>query len=280
MHLLRTAAGAWIALTTSTGTILAQAAPADHWRLIPAPASACFNDDDFFAKLDAATVSINAEIDKQKATNAAAKEKFDNMDMMEKAQRMQAFMMKNPQAAAKMMQAEQAAGSAAAADATSANSAVQRLDAELTRHNASFRSAIDAAIRPLRAKQADLIKAKSALVGEVQEPMFTNTADHAQYVQLIAEENAAAEKACAAFFGANGTYHKWLASYRTEVVDRTVSLGNETDIMIMQMAAMDLPGGGYKSTTGLEQSINYLQKMRTVYGVRPNRAKPTVGLKK
>ncbi|HYT70353.1 MAG TPA: hypothetical protein VEK78_03155 [Gemmatimonadales bacterium] len=39
-------------------------------------------------------------------------ERFEAMDINEKAQRMQAFMMKDPQAAMKMMQAEHAAGSA------------------------------------------------------------------------------------------------------------------------------------------------------------------------
>lgn len=263
---------------TFAATAFAQSAPADPWKLVPPLTTTCFNDDDFQQKLDAASTSIGAEIEKQKKINAAAKEKFDNMDMMEKAQRMQAFMMKNPQAAAKMMQAEQAAG-AAVSDAAF-NESSKRLEAELSRHQASMRGALELAVKPIKARQELLIKSKTVAVGEAAEPMFTVAADHAQYLQLIAEENAAAEKVCTAYFGANGTFHKWLASYRTDVIDKTASVADGTDIMLAQMAAMDLPGGGYKSTGPMEQVVTYLGKVRSVYDARPKRVRATVELKK
>ena len=89
----------------------------------------------------------------------------------------------------------------------------------------------------------------------------------------------AVEKACAPYFGPNGAFHKWLASYRTEVVEK-LSVGDDSDILTRQMAAMDLPGGGYRSTVPMEHSLNYIQKMRVVWDVRPRKSTPTIELKK
>ena len=274
-----------VALVTSASLAsashaLAQAAQGDHWKFMPPLATACFTEDGFTEKLGAARNTINAEIEKQDKINAAAKEKFDNMDMMEKAQRMQAFMMKNPQAAAKMLQGQQQAADAATGAVSEGSESARGLTAELERLKTAFRGALDAAVKPVQDKQAALIKAKTVLVGEVQAPMFTNAADYGQYVQLIAEENAAIEKACAPFFGANGSFHKWIASWRAEVTEKTIVAGASADVVVMQMEAMDLPGGGYRSTNPLQQVGNHVHQVVQVYGVRPSRVQPTVGLKK
>ena len=224
---------------------------------------------------------LMAEMDRQQKVNAAAREKFDAMDMGEKAQRMQAFMMKNPQAAMKMMQNEQAAGASTTSGVQQADASARRLQAELQRSQADFRAAVEAAVKPVQARQKQLIDAKTTKVGEAAIPMFTAAADHAQYVQLIGEENAAYERACAAYFGAGGTFQKWLSSYRAEVAEKMVNTGDAGEaVMIMQMAAMDLPGGGYKSTVPLKQAQNFMRTMRTVYDIRHNKAVPQIQLKK
>ena len=269
-----------IAAVAAASAASAQAPQGDHWKYMPALATSCFSDDGFAEKLGAAREAINAEIEKQDKINAAAKEKFDNMDMMEKAQRMQAFMMKNPQAAAKMLQGQQQAADATTGAVSEGNESAKGLTAQLERLKRDFRAALDAAVKPAQDKQTALVKAKTVLVGEVQAPMFTTAADYGQYVELIDEENAAIEKACAPFFGANGSFHKWIASWRAEVTEQTIVAGASTDVVLMQMEAMDLPGGGYRSTNPLQQVGNHVQKIREVYGVRPNRARATVGLKK
>lgn len=271
--------GAMLALITTSRVALAQATPGDHWKYVPALPTTCSANDGFAGKLETASTTIGAEIEKQNRINAAAKEAFDKMDMMEKAQRMQAFMMKNPQAAAKMFQTEQAAGAAATSGMTEGNEAVMRLTAELERLQAGFRADLEQAVKPVQAKQEALIRAKTELVGEVQERSFTNAADYAQYVQLIEEENAALAQACAPHFSANGPFHRWLASYRTEVTERMIAAGGDaTDVVVMQMAAMDLPGGGYRSTNALQQVANHVSMIGKVYGVRPVRVTPRVPL--
>jgi hypothetical protein len=46
------------------------------------------------------------------------------------------------------------------------------------------------------------------------------------------------------------------------------------------MAAMDLPGGGYRTTVAFQQADNFILKMRNVYQLRRNKATPWVELRK
>ena len=252
----------------------------DHWSLVPALATTCFADDDFLNKVDAARTAIDAEIERQTKINVAAKDRFDKMDMGEKAQRMQAFMMKDPQAAMKMMQGEQAAATSGQASVAAANESSTRLEGELEQLRGAFRTASEQAVKPVRARQDALIKAKTVPIGEAAIPAFTTAADHAQYVQLIAEENAAHERACAPFFGADGSFHRWANSYRTEVADKLAGAGAGDAVMVMQMQAMDLPGGNYKDTTPLQQANEYLRRVRDIWAIRPSKTKPSLEMKK
>ena len=67
-------------------------------------------DDPFSDKVEAATDGNAADIERQKAVNAQIEEDFNNIDPMEKAQRMQQWMMSNPQEAMKWAQAQQQLG--------------------------------------------------------------------------------------------------------------------------------------------------------------------------
>jgi hypothetical protein len=257
----------------------AQATQGDHWKHVPPLATTCFANDDFLDELDAATTAINAEIEKQDKMNAVAKEKFDNMDMMEKAQHMQAFMVKNPQAAMRMMQANESAGAAATSAVSEGNERVKRLTAALKRLQSDFETAMNAAVQPVTARQDEFIKARATFGGH-EGAWFTNADAYAQYVKLIEQENAAIETACQPFFGANGSFHKWLASWRSEVTERNITAGVTTDLVVLQMEAMDLPGGGYRSTNPLQQVGLHVRTIGDVYAVRPRRAEPRLELKR
>jgi hypothetical protein len=265
----------------SPTALAAQNGAADAWKLVPAAPTSCYADDDFNDRLTAASRAIAAAIEQQTTVNAELRQRFDNLDMAEKAQRMQAFMMKNPQQAMKMMQAEQAAGAAATTSVTDANESMQRLEAEQPRLNAGFTSAVDQAVKPIQARQTQLIETKTVKVGEASIPMFTAAADHAQYADLVQQENAQYEKACALSFGAGGTLQKWLTSYRAEVIDRLIAAGEAGEgAMAVQMAIMDTPSAGYRSTAALEGARNYVQKLRNVYSIRRNKARPVVELRR
>jgi hypothetical protein len=110
---------------------------------------------------------------------------------------------------------------------------------------------------------------------------FTTDADYAAYVALVNERNAAYETACAPFFGANGTFHRWLAAYRSEVSDRGIAAEESGQAaMVQQFAIMDTPSGGYRSTGGYDVVREYLRRLHDIARYRKYKTKPTVRLVK
>jgi hypothetical protein len=113
-----------VALLGCAGAASAQAAAGDPWARVPALPKSYFSDDDFVDRIEKEYAAINADIDEQAKLNAAIKKSFDEMDMTQKMQRMQAYMAKNPQEAMKTMQAMQASANTTTegVTSTSANS--------------------------------------------------------------------------------------------------------------------------------------------------------------
>ena len=270
-----------LAVLAISSATFAQEFPADPWQLVPPLPTTCFVHDGFRESLAAATEALNVAVARQNEVNAAARETFDDMDMGEKARRMQAFMMKSPQEAMKMMQAEQAAGALAQENIVKADEANARLESELSSLQDEFRAAAAEAVKPARARQQQLIAAKTVEVGEAAIAMFTSAADHAQYLKLVEEENAAYAEACAPYFGEAGSFHEWASRYRTEVVETLVAHdGPGEGMMIMQMRAMGLPDGGYRSTATAQQVNNFMTRVGQVWDIREPKAEPRVELRK
>lgn len=286
--LMFVAATAAVAAILSPGVSHAQsasssgvrAAAAEAWKLVPALSTQCFTSDGFDEKLVEADKAIAAARERQEAVNEPIIARFQNMDMGEKMQRLQGFMMKNPEAAMKLMSGAQAMGASAHSDLPEASAASARLDTELQSLEARFKEVLAQAAKPALAKQRQWVQAKTVAVGEVGEPMFTNAADHAHYVQLVAEENADVEKACAAHFGAGGSVHQWIQSYRTEVIDKVLAteVANDEGILA-QLQAMQLPSDGFRSAAPLKRAGEFVQKLTMVYRMRPARSEPRIGIK-
>jgi hypothetical protein len=275
------AIAALFALGSPAGTVKAVAqgaSPPPALSLVPAMPAACFADDGFDGRVIEAQNAAIAAKDQQDAVNARIKEQFDKMDMMEKARRMQDWMMKNPAAASKMLQASANAGEAAAATSEEWKAAGERLTKELEGHRKEFDTAIDRAVKPVDARIDALIQSKARKTQV--DAVFTTDADYAAYVALVNERNAAYEKACAPYFGAGGAFHRWLAAYRSEVTEKQIAAvesGNAT--MVQQFAIMDTPSGGYRSTGGYDVVREHLHRMREVVGSRRYKTTPQVTLK-
>jgi hypothetical protein len=251
---------------------LAQAATTDPWKRVPAPTS-CFRDDGYDAKLHKADEAIQADMAKQTELNATLQKTFDAMDMREKMSRMQAYMMKDPQAAMKMMQAQQADAASMTSGITSAAADEEPLRKELETHKANFNAAADAVAKPFEAKRTEFVKAKAKSTMEGASFAFSSQADVDGYLALFAQENAAYEKMCEPYFGANGTFPTWLKAYRTKVIDKQIDAGVKQDATIAnQMVIMDTPTGGYRSTAPLKGVWDYMYQVREVSGFRKDKA--------
>ena len=246
----------------------AQTVTQDPWTRVPAAPASYFSDDDFIGRVDNEYAAIVADIDKQAKLNAAIKKSFDEMDMTQKMQRMQAYMTKNPQEAMKAMQAMQAAANTTTTGVVSADSNNTRLQQELTAHKTNFNASVDRTLKPIQARQEEMIKTRTRPAGEAGWE-FKSAADLAQFAALVQQENAEYEKVCASFFDPKGTLTAWLASYKDSVAKKMISAGETADSTIVaQLAIMDTPTGGYRSTAGLEGVRDYLGKLREVYSLR------------
>jgi hypothetical protein len=263
---------AGIAILGWSAIMAAQTAAPDPWKRVPASPASCYADDDVYDQVSKATTDIDAEVTRQAKLNADLKEKFEAMDISEKTQRMQAFMMKDPQGAMKMMQAMQGAGNATNSAVAASNADGLRLDGELTQHTANFNAAVDKVVKPLQAKQTEMMRTKTIPRGEAG-LAFANAADEEQFVALVQQENTEYEKVCASFFGAKGTFPNWLAGYKTNIVNNVIVAQENLDSTIVaQMAIMGTPTGEYRSTAALEGVRTYLNKIRTVYALRHSKA--------
>ena len=249
----------------------AQTATADPWRKVPAAPTTCYPDDGLADRIDKAITELNTEITRQSQVNADLRKRFDAMDMSERAQRMQAFMMKNPQEAMKILQAEQAAGAKATSDVTAVNETVKRLSQQLASDQASFKEAVDKAVKPIQDKQQVMMKTRTKPRGEAG-VMFITEADKGQYLALIQQENAAYENVCASYFGAGGRFQTYLSNYRTQAIE-VLHPVDANDPIVLQMSIMDSPTGGYRSTSAMQGVQTYLQVFRNVYGVRRMKAR-------
>lgn len=241
----------------------------------------CFADEGFDAKVHAASQEMITDKDKQQALNDKILERFNKMDPMEKMSRMQAFMMKNPQAAAKMIETSANLGTDAGTAMPQLAAAGERLEKERDGHKKAMDAAIDEALKPLRAKEEAIVKSKTTLIGEARVPAFTTAAAYAEYVTIIGEENAAIEKACAPFFGAKGKFPTWLEQYRTEISDKEVAFSNASDAaMMQQVAIIETPEGGFQSVGVFDGARNYLRHLDIISRYRRARLTPTIPLEK
>jgi hypothetical protein len=248
------------------GTVAAQTAATDPWTRVPAMPTSYYSDDGFVDRVNQAYDGVVSDIEKQRKINDELKKNFDQMDQNQKMQRMQAFMMKNPQEAMKTMQAMQAAATTTTGGVTAANNT--KLLQELPGLKANFTAALDKTLKPIQARQDEMMKTRTKAISE-GEIGFKTPADAAQYAALLQQENSEYEKVCASYFGTTGTFTNWLASYKEDVVKKMIVAGESNDSAIVtQLSIMDSPTGGYRSTAGLEGVRDYLGKVKDLYSLR------------
>jgi len=238
---------------------------------VPAAPTSCYPDDGFADLLAKASADLEVEITRQGKLNAEIQTAYDAMDMGEKARRMQAFMMKNPQEGMRMLQAQRDLATSATASGMAANSNAGSLDDEFADLKTKFNSAVDQAVAPIKAKQQEMLKTRTRRTEAENE--WLTPADKAQYAALVQQENAAYEKVCSSYFAVSGLFRVWLQSYKTKVLEPNLAIAEASEgAVVLQMKIMDTPTGGYRSTTTLEAVRDYLGKLGAVYSLRHHKA--------
>ena len=252
-------------------------APANPWTRVPAAATSCFSDDGIPGQLHDIRISIEDDLRKQTLVNNELRGKFEKMDMMEISRRMQAYMAKNPQEAMKLMQAQQQAATGIRTDVKSADAANTTLMAQRDELKAAFDKATGDAVAPIDVRIKEYVDTKTVLAGEIGRG-FPTKAAHDGYAALLAQRNAAYEKACTPFFKSGGSYHTWLSDYKTKVAEPNAAAVDARDNIVgQQMVIMQTPNGpGFRPLGPFMSARDYLREAEKVYSFRAEKAKPIV----
>jgi hypothetical protein len=248
-------------------SLLAAAAPPENpWPLVPALPSACFGEQDRFLESVATGIAaLDERISAQQTINDQVSSQVGNMaaaDPFELAQRMQEYLMNNPQAATKMMEDLYASGQTMAEDAAAENERAQELTAAIDGHIARYRSAFATMRTPIDAKIA-------ALPTEETEagPMLTNESI-ARLPAFSAEANTAYQQLCATWWQP-GPFAALLAEFRKFLTDDKVPREDKTfDQGKQQWAIQGVDTSEVRSTAAMDAARSYLQQLQKVYTER------------
>ena len=252
------------------------AAATGPWAKVPALSTACYTGTDpFVARLDAALTAVNADRARQQAINDKIVEAHKNMDSSEQIQRMQQWMMSNPEAATRYMQGLQSLGTEEGqAQLTEDGNAQVRFDNEMKDLSKRYHAELARAYAPADARWQALLK-KMGITEN-----YPSIKDPAAPQWAMAEEDAinrvrdqAYAAHCPQWWAAAGPAQTWLKKYRTWLVQEHIPFQESLEAQAAQTyAIMNTPAASYRSLATHDGVIKYLEVVAEVYAKR--REKP------
>lgn len=256
-----------VALVCGTSALPAQATATDPWTKVPAAPTTYFGDLDFSRKLLDLAAELQDLRRQQEEINTRISVEYQKLGPMEIVNRMNAFMMKDPQKAAKMMEAQQA--TATQLNPAAIDAAKRERNAEFEQLHAAFKADMEAAAKPYQAAREEIKKTGTVLVLGGADWGFKTKAAETAYNEQIDKENADIAARSSAWFGPSGKFTAWLASYRSTVID-PMAKGEEgiDGLKVAQFAMMETPAGAFRSTAQIKAAREYLQEMGRVFGLR------------
>lgn len=256
-----------VALVCGTTALPAQATATDPWTKVPAAPTTYFRDLDFSQRLHSLAIELQDQRRQQEEINTRITVEYQKLGPMEIVTRMNAFMMKDPQKATKMMEAQQA--TATQFDPVSIDAAKRERNAEFEQLRAAFQAEMEAAAKPYQAAREEIKKTGTVSVLAGADWAFKTKAAENAYNEQIDKENADISARSAAWFGPGGKFTAWLASYRSTVID-PMARGEEgiDGLKVSQFAMMETPAGAFRSTAQIKAAQDYLNEMRRVYDLR------------
>ena len=256
-----------VALVCGTPALPAQATATDPWTKVPAAPTTYFGDLDFSRRLLDLAAELQDLRRQQEEINTRISVEYQKLGPMEIVNRMNAFMMKDPQKAAKMMEAQQT--TATQLNHAAIDAAKRERNAEFEQLHAAFKAEMEAAAKPYQAAREEIRKTGTVLVLAGADWAFKTKAAETAYNEQIDKENADISARSAAWFGPGGKFTAWLASYRSTVID-PMAKGEEgiDGLKVAQFAMMETPAGAFRSTAQIKAAREYLQEMGRVFGLR------------
>lgn len=270
-----------LAVLLSPAVLGAPPASPSPWTTVPVFPTGCYSSrDDFATKIAAAQDAMSREIARQEQINEQLKARLgeglgkghDREMAFAKAAQMSQMMMKDPQAAAKMMQQTQSAGTATQATMLRDPENRQKLDMELKNLLTQYNAALGKAVAPVNAKINEFMERKGVRVGWSDLLRMTGSATDAETLSLLKQWNTEREKACAEWWQASGPFHAWFKRYRDYLIQDHIPWQEQNDQAALGFVALatDSTSVPYKSTATMKAVADYMKRAAEVFGNRPD----------
>lgn len=254
-----------------SASALSAQAPADPWTRVVALPTACYSSQDQFAtRNQTALDAITADTEKQKGINDEVSSQqsasFDG-DPMEAARRFQENLMRDPQAAMKMMQAAQADRDPVAVQEELMAHLKRKgeLDSQEKQLVQRYQTALKTAHAPVQAKHTALLKKyvnSRDGIGEIVIPP-------AELDALKREMDQAYQATCPQWWGATGAVQTYLKSYKTFLVNERIPYEEKGDAAkLAQFAVSNIDSKTYRSVATLEAVRDYTERAGRLYQQR------------
>ncbi len=277
IHFRATLVVAALVFQFATGASAQAAAPAatGPWVKVPALTTACYSKGDpFVPRLAAAQATALTDLERQQATNTQISEEFQNIDPMEKAKRMQQWMMSNPQEATKFMQMAQQGGPVSVGDSDTSEAQKNALDNEFAALSTRLNAALAQAFAPSTARwgalQTKLGVAEKRTVIELDPGDGASAADVAELKAIRVQRDQEYQALCPQWFGAAGEVPVHLKKYKTWLVQQRIPNTERVDaVNVQSYAIMNTPAASYRSTATLQGVVDHLSRVEGGYMLRP-----------
>jgi hypothetical protein len=272
--------GRWL-ISTGAGVLMMTSGicaqpPAGPWaKTVPLP-TACYSSQDHFADKNAAALEVvSAEASAQQAANDEISHNLSaeaGKDPMAMAARIQEQMMKDPQAAMKLMQQAGAAEDPEAAQAKRLHAIdrQQQMEAEGKDLIKRYHAAVQAALVPPRAHYATLkkklgITGDSWGVGETGAPAWA----YAEWDTVKREADQAYAAMCPQWWGATGAMQAFMKRYKDYLVNERIPFDEENASKGKAALSMSTAStGSYKSTAVIDAIRDHMKLAGRLYGER------------
>jgi hypothetical protein len=272
--------GRWL-VSTGAGVLITASGicaqpPAGPWsKTVPLP-TACYSSHDQFNDKNAAAVElVSAEASAQQAANDEISHNLSaeaGEDPMAIAARMQEQMMKDPQAAMKLMQQAGAAEDPEAAQAKRLHAIdrQQQMEAEEKDLIKRYHAAVQAALVPPRAHFAALRKKLGVTEGwGIGDVGTAPDWAYAEYDTVKREADQAYAAMCPQWWGATGAMQAFMKRYKDYLVNERMPFDEENAskgkaALIMSTAST----GSYKSTAVIDAVRDHMKLAGRLYGER------------
>lgn len=271
MTMIRAPLAAVACALTCVAAASAQSPAASPFAKAPALPTACYSGDDPFSdQVAAMTAATQADIDRQKAVNQQIEDEFNNIDPMVKAQKMQQWMMSNPQEAMKWAQAQQQLGADTQTVGPEINAATMQFEQEKQGLVSGYEAALKQAAAPADARMNAMnarLGPNGCGVGDTEcspEPWVV-----AEYNAIQQLRDTGYQGVCATYWSATGQVPGYLKRYRDWLTTKWIPSWIKTDeARLSQYAIMNTPAASWKSTIPQETMLKYLEAARGLYAKR------------